>query len=117
VLSHMQILSRSLKITAAVVLFDLIVGLASTWVGFLITDVLGNLLLFEAAALFIIAGVFDLGSSAGMVQFRKLLFSSKEEFSPTKQRETERSSLAFIVSGFILLALMILLALLDLSIL
>jgi len=115
-LTYSQVLRRSVKIGAFLGILDLGAALFSTFFGFSPSAILGNLLLLEIAVLFIAAGLLEFSSSIGMVQFKRVVLSSKEEFSGTRRKETERSALVYVLAGLILLAVMILLALVDISI-
>jgi len=116
-LSYVQVFRRSLLISAAIFVMDFVLALALTWLGFALTDILGNLLLLETATFFVIGGILDFGTSAGIIQLRKLILSSKEGFSMAKRRESERNALVFVIAGVMLLSIMIVLALFDLSVL
>ena len=116
-LTYTQILKRSLKTVGATLAVDAVIAASSTLFGFSPSDVFGNLLLLETAALFIIAGILDFGSSAGIAQLRKIILPSKEGFSLVKRKENERSALVFVAAGVILMSIMILIAAFDLSVL
>jgi hypothetical protein len=113
----MQTVRKSLMISASLLVIDFVFALTLTWLEFALTDVLGNLLFLETATLFMIGGILDFGTSAGITQLRKLLLSSKESLSLAKRQENERNALVFFVAGIILLSIMIVLALFDLSVL
>ena len=82
-------------IAGIILLINVIVASASTWLGFRATDVLGNLLLVEIAAFFIVAGILDFSTSVGIAQLRKVLFPGRGGFSTSGRRESERSALVF----------------------
>jgi len=113
-LTYAQVFRRSLKIAAGLGTADIVGALLSIEFGTLPMDVTGNLLLLEAAALFILAGIVDFGSSVGIVEFRRAIFSTKEEFSPSKRKDAERSALVFLAAGAMLFATMLLLTALQL---
>jgi ABC-type phosphate transport system permease subunit len=77
-------------------------------------EVLGDLLLIETAALFLMAGIVDFGSSLGFVQFRRTMSSSKESFSLTssERKDSEKRALVFVFSGATLFLILVLLAIL-----
>ncbi len=114
-LTYTQVLHRSVKVSAFLGIVDLGAALLSTFFEFSPSAMLGNLLLLEIALLFILAGLLDFSSSIGMVQFKRVVLSSKDEFSGTRRKEAERSALVYVFAGLILLAVMILLALADIS--
>jgi hypothetical protein len=115
--AYMHILRRGLTLAAIILIFNAIVGFASTWLGFRVTDAIGDLLLLEVAALFIGAGIVDFSTSVGISQIRRLIFPGKEGFSSSSRRESEFRALVLVVTGLFLCVIMILLALLDMSIL
>lgn len=104
---------RSLRICALLICGNLAVAFVASLMGFSPTGVFGDILLAEAAALFIIAGLFDLGSSIGTTQFRKVVLSSKEEFSASRRNKAEQHTIVFFMAGSILFAGTILLAVFD----
>jgi hypothetical protein len=114
-LTYTAIVVRSLKIGAALFVIDIVIAFLpfSKMIDMTPIGVTGDLLLIEVAALFIIAGVLDFASSIGMTQFRKVLLSSKEDYSPDKRRQTERTAMVYLVAGVILLFAMILLMIYD----
>jgi predicted nucleic acid-binding Zn ribbon protein len=48
-----------------------------------------------------------------MTQFRKVFLSSKEEYSPEKRRQIERTAMVYLFAGLILLSAMVLLMIYD----
>ena len=113
--SYSQAVKRSLKIAVIILLANLVGAFSSILLGFSPYEVFGNLLLVETATLFIIAGVLDFGSSAGIAKLREIIFHSKEGFSPTKRKENELGAVTFIIAGLILMIIMILITVVDLS--
>jgi hypothetical protein len=93
---------------------NLAVAFLASLIGFAPIGAFGDILLVEVAALFIIAGLFDLGSSIGTTQFKKVVLSSKEEFSPGKRDKAEQHTIVLFIAGSILFVGTILLALFDL---
>jgi hypothetical protein len=114
-LSHAEVFRRSLKYASVLVAADVGVALLPLfkWVEASSAGVLGDLLLVEVAIAFIVAGILDISSSAGMTGFKRL-FSSDVEYSSIKREEAERHAMVFVVTGLFLLAAMIVLAILDL---
>jgi hypothetical protein len=114
-MTYAAIVIRSLKIGAALFVIDSIAGFLpfSKMIDMSPIGVIGDLLLVEVAALFILAGILDFASSVGMTQFRKVFLSSKEDYSPDKRRQTERTALVYLIAGLILLFAMILLMIYD----
>jgi hypothetical protein len=104
-------------IAGIILLINMVVASASTWLGLRATDVLGNLLLVEIATFFIVAGILDFATSVGIAQLRKVLFPGRGGFSTSGRRDSERSALVFVAVGLILSLIMILLALFDMSML
>ena len=76
VLTFSQIVLSSLKMSGAFLVIDLLASYLLRIYVYPI-ETLGDLMLFEAAALFLIAGIIDFGSSLGFIQFKKVLASSK----------------------------------------
>ena len=114
-LTYAAIIVRSLKIDAALFIIDVVTAFLpfSEMIDMSPIGVIGDLLLAEVAALFIIAGVLDFASSIGMTQFRKVILSSKEDYSPDKRRQTERAALVYLFAGLILLLAMVVLMIYD----
>jgi hypothetical protein len=114
-LTYAAIVIRSLKIGAVLFVIDSVVAFLpfSKMIDMSAIGVIGDLLLVEVAALFIIAGILDFVSSVGMTQFRKVLLSSKDDYSPDKRRQTERAAMVYLFAGIILLFAMILLMVYD----
>jgi hypothetical protein len=100
---------KSFKISGVLLLIDCLASLLLHNYAYP-TDVLGDILLIEAAGLFLAAGVMDFGSSLGFVQFRKTMSSSKEHFSSERRKVIERRALVLVLSGSTLLMVLILLA-------
>lgn len=113
-LTYADVFLRSIECAGTLLAADVLVALAPffTWIDSLCIGVIGDLLLMEVAALFILAGILDIGSSAGMTGFRKL-FSPNVEYSTAKRKETERNAMVLLIAGLLLLAAMIGLATYD----
>jgi hypothetical protein len=109
VLTYTQVLFRSIKISAALVLLDGLIGIFLRGIIYPI-ETFGDILLVEAAVLFLLAGIVDFGTSVGFAQFRKSLLLSKQAYSPEKRKESERRAIQLACSGALLLAILILLA-------
>lgn len=112
VLTYSQAALKSLKISAVILAIDslgalLLHNYLSPYAVF------GDLLLIETAALFIIAGVLDYGSSLAFVHVRRLMSPTREAFSASKRKESERRALVFVSSGGTLFGILILLAILH----
>jgi hypothetical protein len=76
--------------------------------------VFGDLLLLEVAALVLLAGLVDFGSSLGISHLWRIAFPSRQDFSFQKRSEIERKAMVFLFAGLMLLAVMILLAISNL---
>jgi hypothetical protein len=113
-LTYADVFRQSLKYSGILLAVDLAVAFMpfSSWIDSSRIGTVGDLILVEVAALFIMAGILDISSSVGMVGFRKL-FSSNVEFSLAKRREAERHAMVFLICGFLLLVAMIVLAIYD----
>jgi uncharacterized membrane protein len=106
-LSFLKIIRRSLELCAALVLVDGIAAFLLNFLNYAFLESIGDLMLVEVALLFILAGLMDFASSIGGTQFRKLILSSKEDYSPSKHKETERRASVFFLAGAILLLILI----------
>ena len=108
-LTHIQVLVRSLKISSSLLFIDILIT-------FLLRDFIypfetfGDMLLVEIALLFLIAGFSDFGTSLAFAEFRKLVFGYKEAYSLQRRKDAERRALAFVGSGVTLLIILIILA-------
>ena len=113
-LTYADVFRRSTKYAGLLLAGDVLVALAPffTWIDSSRIGAIGDLLLIEVAVLFIVAGILDISSSAGMTGFRKL-FSPNVEYSTAKRKETERNAMVFLIAGLLLLAAMIALATYD----
>jgi hypothetical protein len=100
---------KSFKISGLLLLIDSLASLLLHGYVYPI-DIFGDVLLMEIAALFLVAGIMDFGSSLGFIQFRKTMSSSKESFSAERRKTIERRALVFVVSGLTLLVILLLLA-------
>jgi hypothetical protein len=109
-LPYSQVLCRSLKIAAILVVTDLTIAFVTMRLGLPPAGVFGDLLLLEVAALVLLAGLIDFGSSLGISHLRRITFSSRQDFSFQKRSENERKAMVFLFAGLMLLALMILFA-------
>jgi hypothetical protein len=113
-LTYADVFRQSLKYSGIILAGDLVVAFLpfSSWIDSSRIGTVGDLILVEVAVLFMIAGILDISSSAGMAGFRKL-FSPNVEFSSAKRREVERKAMVFLICGFLLLVAMIVLAIYD----
>ena len=110
-LTYTQVLFRSLKISAILLVLDMLCAfLLRSFVYPL--ETFGDMLLVETALLFLFAGFVDFGTSVAFVQLRKLVFASKETFSAQKRKDSERRAIALVGSGMSLFAILIILAVL-----
>ena len=103
-------LLRSLKISAILLLFDVVTAFLVRRIIYPL-ETFGDLLLVEIALLFLLAGFVDFGTSVSFTQFRKSVFGSKETFSGQKRKDAERRAIALVGSGVISLIILIMLAL------
>lgn len=112
VLTYSQVAVKSLKISSVFLVLDSLGDfLLRNYVNSY--SVLGDLLLIESAALFLVAGLIDFGSSLGFVQFRRVMSSSTELFSASKRKDSESRALALIFSGATLFGVLVFLAILK----
>jgi len=113
VLTYTQVLYRSLRISAILLIVDWIaVYLSRNYV--YPYELFGDLLLIETAALFLVAGILDFGTSVGFAGFKSFFThsrrSSEESFSASTRKDTERRAMVLVVSGFTLFVILVLLA-------
>ena len=102
---------RAFRISGIVILVDvLLLILLRSIINPL--ELFGDLLLIQASALFILAGIVDFGYSLGFAQFRKMISGSKHEFKSELRTEAERRALVLVVSGVTLFVIMVFLAVL-----
>jgi hypothetical protein len=78
-----------------------------TFVKYAFIEVIGDLMLGEVAVLFILAGLLDFGSSIGMIQFRRVVLASKEGYSSSKHKESERKASVLCLTGLFLFSILI----------
>ena len=93
-------------------------GLAAyglTFLNFRFVEVMGDLMLIEVAILFVLAGILDFSNSIGAAQFRKTMLGSKEGYSSSKHKETQRTALVYFLGGLIIFLMLIVLALYEQS--
>ena len=109
-LTFLAILGRSLRIAAALIVVDFILAYVLTLLTYSLVETMGDLMLFEVAILFILAGLLDFSSSIGAAQFRKTLLHSKLEYSPAKHKEVERKAAVFFLGGLIIFLVLVLFA-------
>jgi hypothetical protein len=75
--------------------------------GFSFVETIGDLMLVEAAILFLVAGLIDFSSSIGGAQFRKTVLGAKQEYSQSAHKEAERGAMVLVLAGvFTFLVLM-----------
>lgn len=109
-LTYVHVLKRSVGISGALLLLDLLLEfLLKPFLGPF--EVLGDLLLAETALLFLTAGLIDFGSSLGFVNFRRAIrirtFVPSEPFSLERRKNAERRALVLVASGSTLFAILI----------
>jgi hypothetical protein len=109
-LPYSEVLRRSLKIAAILVAMDVMIAFVALQLGLPCSGVLGDLLLLEVAALVLLGGLMDFGSSLGISQLRKVFSPSRGSLSFQERSEIERKAMVFLFAGLMLLGLMILLA-------
>jgi hypothetical protein len=110
-LTFLTMLGRSVRIVAGLMAVDFLVSYALTLLSYAFVETLGDFMLFEAAILFILAGLLDFTSSIGGTQFRKVILGSREDYSSSKHKEAERKAAVFFIGGFVLLLLLVIFAL------
>ena len=114
-LRFLTILRKSLMVVLIALAADGVVAYALTSAQYAFAETMGDFMLVEAAALFILAGLVDFSTSIGAVQFRKTLLASKQEYSAARHKEYERKALTFLIAGLILLGILVAVAVYGLS--
>ena len=105
-LTFSEILRRSILLDMVLLAID---GVAAFFALFKypFVESIGDMMLVEVAILFVLAGLMDFGSSIGMAQFKKVFSSSKESYSASKRKDSERRALVFLFAGLILFLILI----------
>jgi hypothetical protein len=106
-LTFLRTLVRGTEWAAVLLVTDALVS-SSLGLGFV--EILGDLMLVEVGVLFVLAGLIDFASSIGAAQFRKTILKSKEGYSDSKHKESERRASIALIAGVILFLLLILAA-------
>ena len=109
-LTFPKILGRSLLIAAGAMLVDGLGSYAATLFGFSFVEVMGDLMLVEVAALFLIAGLIDFSSSVGAAHLRRAMLGSKQEYSSLAHKEAGQKALVLVLSGTFMFAVLIVFA-------
>jgi hypothetical protein len=109
-LSFPEILRRSFQLVGVILAVDLAAAYLLTLFKYSFVEGIGDIILVEVAVLFIFAGLIDFRYSIGMAQVRKLVIGSKEDYSASKHRDSERRALVFVIAGLILFVTLILAA-------
>jgi len=104
---------KSIKVFITITFANVVLALVLTSLGLALREVIADFSLLEAAVLFVLAGIVDLSSSVSAAQFRRLIFSSKEQYSVDRRRNGTEG-LALLIPGLMLFALVLLLATQDL---
>jgi len=106
-LSFLAILRKSLQLVVAMLALDCVAAYLLTLLKYAFIEVIGDLMLGEVAILFIVAGLLDFGSSIGMIQFRRVVLASKEIYSSSKHKESERRASVLCLTGLFLFLILI----------
>lgn len=106
-LSFPRIVRLSVQLATGILVADCVVGFLLTFLRFTFIEVVGDLILGEVAVLFIIAGLIDFASSIGATQFRKTIRVSKQGYSSSKHKMSERKASVLFLAGVILFSILI----------
>ncbi|MGP8070107.1 MAG: hypothetical protein ACLP5V_09475, partial [Candidatus Bathyarchaeia archaeon] len=101
----------SMRIAGVLLVADGLVAYGLTFLSYRFIEIIGDSILIEVAILFVVAGLLDFSSSIGAVQFRKTILGSKEAYSSSAHKETEKKAAVFLLGGVILLLALAILAL------
>lgn len=111
-LTFLRIITRSIAVVACAVAGDIFVAYGMMSFGFSFIEIIGDLMLVEAAILFLVAGLVDFASSIGAAQFRKTILGSKEDYSQLAHKEAERQAAVLVLAGVVLFVTLLSIALL-----
>jgi uncharacterized membrane protein len=109
-LSFRQVLWRSLRIVCLILAVDGAVAYLLALLKYSFIESIGDIMLVEVAVLFILAGLIDFRYSVGMAQIKKVLVGSRDDYSASKHKDSERRALVFVIVGLILFIILILAA-------
>ena len=102
---------RSLGLTLLALAVDSAIAYFLTFLHYSFVEIMGDVMLVEAAALFILAGIVDFSASVGAIAFRKAILGSKREYSATTHKDYERQASVLLIAGLILLGILVVVAL------
>lgn len=114
-LRFFEVLRKVVMLDVILVAVNGVAGYVLAVFGYSIVEAIGDMMLVEVAGLLILAGLLDFGSSIGMFQFRKVFFASKENYSASKRKDSERKALVFLFAALILFSILILAAVYELA--
>ena len=106
-LTFSEILRRSILLNVVLLAIDAVAAYFFALFKYSFVESFGDMILVEVAILFVLAGLMDFGSSIGMAQFRKVFSSSKESYSASKRKDSERRAFVFLFAGLILFSILI----------
>ena len=109
-LTLLTVLGRSVRLALGLLIVDGLAAYGLTFLRLGFIEVMGDLMLIEVAALFMLAGLLDFSTSIGAVQFRKAILGSKEGYSSLKHKEAEKNAAVFFVGGLIIFLMLIIFA-------
>ena len=110
-LTLLTVLGRSVRLASVLLVADGLAAYGLTFLSYRFIEIMGDLMLIEVAILFLIAGLLDFFTSIGAAQFRKTLLGSKQGYSSSRHKETEKKALVFFLGGLIIFLILIVLAL------
>jgi len=112
-LTFPRVIARALLIVAGAIIVDGLTAYAITRHGSSLSEIMGDMMLIEAAVLFLIAGLIDFSSSVGGTQVRRSMLGSKEDYSSCSHKEAVRKALALLLAGVLLFIILIAIAIMS----
>ena len=106
-LTLLTVLGRSVRLALGLLVSDGLAAYGLTFLGYRLIEVMGDLMLVEVALLFLLAGLLDFSSSVGAAQFRKTIMGSKDGYSSSKHKETEKKAAVFFLAGLIMFLMLV----------
>jgi hypothetical protein len=98
-------------IAAAVLAADIAISELLSLVEFYPVRVIGDLLLLETGILAVLGGLVEFSRSIGVYEFRRLLFHTREETSPTRHKDASKRALMLFSAALVLFLALVVLAL------
>ena len=106
-LTFPRVICRAAVIAGVAVMGDIAISFGLTLVGKSFVETVGDLMLIEAAILFLLGGLVEFSSSIGGMNIRKLVLGKREN-SQSSNREAGRRALVLVLAAaFIFIILLV----------